>query len=98
MKMTFIMSVVSECKVSDCAYSLNESCNARAITIGDGVYPGCDTFFANSTHTHERNDLTGVGACKVRSCRHNSEFECTADRVEVGRNKSGVCCLTYALA
>jgi len=97
MKMTFTMPVVSECKVSECAYNLNETCNARAITIGDGVHPGCDTFFSNSTHTHEFNELTGVGACKVRSCRHNSEFECSADRIEVGHNKSGVCCLTYAL-
>lgn len=98
MKITFTMSVVSECKVSECAYNLKNTCNARAITIGDGVHPGCDTFFSNTTHTHEFNDMTGVGACKVSSCRHNREFECGADQIEVGRNKSGVCCLSYALA
>jgi len=97
MKMTFSMPVVSGCKVSECAYNLDEMCNARAITIGDGVNPGCDTFFSNSTHTQEHNDVTGVGACKVMSCAHNQNFECGAEGITVGRNKSGVCCLSYDL-
>ena len=98
MKMTINMSVVSNCEVNDCAYNLENTCNARAITIGNGVHPGCDTFFSNSTHTHEFNDLTGVGACKIISCMHNHEFECGAKKIEVGHNKSGICCLTYQLA
>jgi len=98
MKMTFSMSVVATCAIKDCAYNVDETCNARAITIGDGVHPGCDTFFSNATHTNEVNELTGVGACKIRSCRHNSDFECGADHVDVGHNKSGICCLTYELS
>lgn len=98
MKMTMNMPVVSECKISECAYNLEDTCNARAITIGDGVHPGCDTFFSNSTHTHEFNDVTGVGACKVSTCMHNQDFECAAEQIEVGRNKSGICCLNYMLA
>lgn len=97
MKMTFTMSVVSECKVSECAYNLDETCNARAITIGDGVHPGCDTFFQNATHTHEHNNLTGVGACKVNACEYNHDFECSADRISVGYSKSGVSCLHFRL-
>lgn len=97
MKVSLEMAVVKECKINDCAYNLQDTCNARAITIGDGVHPGCDTFFSNTTHTHELNEMTGVGACKVLSCRHNQDFECGAESVAIGRNKSGVSCLTYAL-
>jgi hypothetical protein len=97
MKMTVSMPVVYGCKVSECAYNLDEKCNARAITIGDGVHPGCDTFFLNSTHTHEHNDVTGVGACKVMSCAHNQNFECIAEGISVGHKKSGICCLSYDL-
>lgn len=98
MKMTLIMPVVAECTVTDCAYNLENTCNARAITIGNGVHPGCDTFFANSTHTRDFNECTGVGACKLVTCRFNREFECHADEIHVGRNKTGVSCLNYALA
>ena len=97
MKMTLNMPIVTTCKVSDCAYNLNDMCSARAITIGNGVHPGCDTFFSNNTHTHQYNELTGVGACKVSTCVHNAEFECSAENIVVGRNKSGICCLTYEL-
>lgn len=98
MNITMMMPVVTQCMVTDCAYNLKNTCNARAITIGDGIHPGCDTFFSNSTHTHDFNEFTGVGACKVVSCRFNSEFECNADEIHVGRNKSGVCCLNYVLS
>lgn len=98
MKVSLDMAVVNECKITDCAYNLQDTCNARAVTIGDGVHPGCDTFFSNTTHTHEFNEVTGVGACKVLSCRHNQDFECGAEAIAIGRNKSGVSCLTYALA
>lgn len=97
MEITLKMSVVTRCDVSDCAYNLEQTCNARAITIGDGVLPGCDTFFSNSTHTHEVNQMTGVGACKVTSCMHNLEFECGAESIIVGHSKAGIRCLTYAL-
>jgi len=98
MKMTFTMSVVTGCKVSDCAYNLDDTCNARAITIGDGVHPGCDTFFSNNTHTQEMNEVTGVGACKIMTCAHNHDFECAAESITVGRNKTGICCLSFAPA
>lgn len=97
MKITFDMPIVSSCEVSECAYNLESTCNARAITVGDGVHPGCDTYFSNSTHTHEFNRLTGVGACKVTACLHNNEFECSADSIDVGHDKNGVRCLSYAL-
>lgn len=97
MKITFDMPVVTSCEVSECAYNLKDTCNARAITIGNGVHPGCDTFFSNATHTHEFNQLTGVGACKVTACLHNHEFECVAENIAVGHDKSGVRCLSYEL-
>jgi hypothetical protein len=97
MKMTIDMPAVSSCEVIECAYNVESACHARAITVGDGVHPGCDTFFSNATHTREARHIAGVGACKVASCMHNSDFECMADSIAIGREKSGVGCLTYRL-
>ena len=97
MKMTIDMPTVSTCDMSECAYNIDKACHARAITVGDGVHPGCDTFFSNATHTNENKRIAGVGACKIAACRHNNDFECMAESIAVGREKSGVGCLTYAL-
>lgn len=95
MKMTIDMPTVAECTVMDCAYNMNSTCHAKAITIGDGVHPGCDTFFDGNTHT-KRSRIAGVGACKVSGCSHNEDFECMADRITVGFMGSTVNCLTYS--
>lgn len=95
MRMTLEMPVIAECGVNDCAYNMNATCHARAITIGDGIHPGCDTFFAAETTHTKRERLAGVGACKVTGCSHNEDYECTAQRITVGMKGSTVDCLSY---
>lgn len=89
------MPEVSRCAASECAYNTDSACHARAITIGDGDDPDCDTFFSNSKHT-KRERVAGVGACKVTGCSHNLDFECSAEQIELGYSGDTVNCLTYA--
>ncbi|AOS97163.1 hypothetical protein AUP74_01732 [Microbulbifer aggregans] len=91
------MPEVAKCVISQCAYNADESCHARAITIGDGPDPDCDTYFDSSKHT-ESDRTAGVGACKMGDCAHNDDFECTADAIQVGQNGNAVNCLTYSAA
>jgi hypothetical protein len=95
MKLTIDMPVVSECAATECAYNVGMSCHARAITIGDGVHPGCDTFLGAASHAHDTSRTAGVGACKVTGCRHNDDFECTASKITVGFMGQDVNCLTF---
>lgn len=96
MKITVDIPAVTGCSVDECTYNRNQQCHARAITVGDGVHPGCDTFFAAGSHAHDDSHTAGVGACKVSSCTHNDDYECAADQIEVGRRGSAVECLTFA--
>lgn len=97
MKLELDMPAVAECSVSECAYNDAMACHAKAITVGDGAFPGCDTFFTTPRNVHLPDDLTpGVGACKVEACRHNVDLECGAHSVAVGIRDDEVCCLTYA--
>ncbi|MCW8127292.1 DUF1540 domain-containing protein [Microbulbifer halophilus] len=90
------MPEVAQCAATQCAYNTQSACHARAITIGDGSNPDCDTFFGSSEHTHSGR-TAGVGACKMDDCVHNSDLECSADSIQVGTNGNGsVNCLTYA--
>jgi len=89
------MPEVAACDASDCAYNKDGGCHARAITVGDGVHPGCDTFFRSREHSR-RTDGAGVGACKVKTCKHNVDFECQAVEIEVGRRSDSVECLTFS--
>lgn len=95
MKLTIDMPIVSECAASECVYNLNMACHARAITIGDGVQPGCDTFFGATRHAHEAGRTAGVGACKVTSCTHNDDYECSAPEINVGYTGKNVRCLSF---
>ncbi|MGD8783900.1 MAG: DUF1540 domain-containing protein [Thioalkalispiraceae bacterium] len=95
MKMTIDIPLVSTCEVSECAYNIEQNCHACAITIGDGVHPGCDTYFSNDMHTNSITHIAGVGACKVTACRYNDDLECGADSISVGHDKSGIRCMTY---
>ncbi len=96
MKMTIDMPVVMQCAVTDCAYNTDNACHARAITIGDGAAPGCDTFLKASPHTRESRRQAGVGACKVTGCTYNDDYECVADNIEVGFAGKQINCLTYS--
>ncbi len=94
MKFVIEMPDITSCAVRQCAYNLDGSCHAKAITIGDGTHPGCDTFVRSRRHTSEA-PKGGVGACKVEACRHNRDLECSADAIRVDRRGGRPCCVTY---
>lgn len=96
MKITLDIPVVNNCTISDCAYNANDKCHAKAITIGDGVHPGCDTsYLMPPDHTKNTKIIAGVGACKVTGCKLNSDFECSASSIDVGMTGDDINCLTY---
>ena len=95
-KMVIEMPVVTECRAERCAYNVDLSCHARAITIGDSLHPGCDTFLHETRHTHSIKQAAGVGACKTTSCRFNDDFECMTDRIEVSMLGNQANCMTFA--
>ncbi|MGM0576161.1 MAG: DUF1540 domain-containing protein [Myxococcota bacterium] len=95
MQITKRMTEVSGCIVADCTYNRHGGCHARGITVGDGQTPNCDTFFTSQMHAREGGQA-GVGACKVTSCRHNNDFECSADAVKIGFEGDHARCLTYS--
>lgn len=55
----------------------------------------CDTFLDSTPHSRSQQTSAGVGACKATSCRHNDDYECTAEKISVGHASASVCCLTY---
>lgn len=90
------MPQVSECSVTECAYNVESGCRARAITVGDGVNPGCDTFFSASHHANDGRRTAGVGACKVSICQYNQDFECGADTIRVSIGSAEAKCMTFS--
>jgi hypothetical protein len=94
-QMTIEMPLVAACSATECAYNVDKACHARAITIGDGIHPGCDTFLAGSRHAREVKRVAGVGACKVAGCKFNEDLECVTDNVRVGMVGEQVNCMTY---
>lgn len=95
MRITIEIPRVEACGATGCAYNVDEACHARAITVGDGVHPGCDTYVVLGRHVADRDTTAGVGACKVEACRHNEDLECTAGSIRVDRVGDQVECETY---
>lgn len=95
MEMTIEMPLVETCTVNECAYNKNDMCHARAITIGDGIHPGCDTSFLGAPSRTRAKTLAGVGACKVTSCRFNNDLECDAESITVGMMRDTIQCTTH---
>lgn len=91
------MTQVNTCNQRMCAYNKGNACHARAITIGDGLSPMCDTFFISKAHCNDTSHLAGVGACKVSACTHNSDFECQAELIDVAVAGGEVKCMTFAM-
>jgi hypothetical protein len=89
------MPLVAQCSVSECAYNTDSCCHARAITVGDGVHPGCDTFLGSASHSKAKQRTAGVGACKVSACQYNEDYECITEQITIGHASNSVCCLTY---
>ena len=98
MKITNDMTPVATCAVANCAYNKAKSCHARAITVGDGNDPQCDTYLGNAVgHTREASRIAGVGACKVVSCKFNDDLECAAESIDIGsQGAKTIRCMTYA--
>lgn len=87
--------LVTQCDVNACSYNVNSNCHARAITVGNGAHPGCDTFFAASGHVQNAEYIAGIGACKVSGCRFNDDLECTTTNIKVGMVQSQATCVTF---
>lgn len=96
-KITIEMPEVLKCEVTECSYNTNESCHARAITVGDGAEPHCDTYFQYPLHSKNDSTIAGVGACKVVACHFNNDFECEADSIQVGYENHEAYCLTFTV-
>jgi len=89
------MPTVASCLATECAYNVNEDCHARAITVGNSLHAGCDTFFSGSEHTRAVQRTAGVGACKSKECEFNQDLECMADSITVAPQGKAVDCMTY---
>ncbi len=95
MEIVVDMPMIQHCDASECSYNLNDACHAKAITIGDGVSPGCDTFMNAGSHVRNKQIKAGVGACKVEGCTHNADLECGADSISVSHEGGKVLCMTF---
>jgi len=94
------MANVSACDASSCAYNVDLNCHARAITVGAGVHPACDTYIPRARRPDAAADSgpsAGVGACKVTRCRHNQNLECEAPEIRVEPHEKHADCVTFAL-
>lgn len=95
MRITIEAPSVLACEATQCAYNVGQSCHARAITIGDGAHPACDTFISTEDHVHSTGTIAAVGACKVTACQYNDDLECSAEGVRVGTHESHADCVTF---
>jgi hypothetical protein len=95
MKLTVVMPEVRACAVSECAYNAEGDCHAKAITIGDGAHPACDTFCPSDGHVTSGSTRAGVGACKVAACVHNQDLECTAATIQIDHHRGHADCMTF---
>lgn len=95
MRITIDIPSVDHCEATGCAYNVERSCRARAITIGHGVHPGCDTYLDLNRHVLDGSACAGVGACKVEVCRHNQDLECSAPSIRVQIHGDAVECATF---
>jgi hypothetical protein len=96
MRLNLELPIVRDCAATQCAYNSEQACHARAITVGDGAHPACDTFLPSGQHTQDTSHTGAVGACKVAACRHNQDLECTADSIHVGNHDGHADCMTFA--
>lgn len=97
MKINIEVPAVTQCEVEECSYNVQQKCHAKAITIGDGDSPHCDTLFCGAPAVNGTSIQAGVGACKVSSCSYNEDLECSAESIRVGLLDDSVNCLTYAM-
>src|SRR4030067_3373297 len=80
------MPKIKGCEVTECAYNIEKNCHAIAITVGNSQAARCDTFYK-----HSKGGIKGlnggVGACKMDSCKFNTDLECfAAEGIKVALN------------
>jgi hypothetical protein len=95
MRLTIEMPPINSCAATGCAYNQDRKCHARAITVGSGIHPACDTFIPSASHVPDHGAQAGVGACKIESCRHNHELECQAAAISVSVHAQHADCATF---
>src|SRR5690554_5254872 len=93
--LTIAMPIIDTCAATNCSYNVDESCQARAITVGDGIHAGCDTFVQTSNRVPAHSREAGVGACKVEACRHNRNLECEAPSIKLELHSGHADCATF---
>lgn len=96
-KVVLEMPIITKCMAVECAYNADNNCHARAITVGDALNPGCDTFLQGTRHIREVKQVAGIGACKTAACKFNKDFECMTENVQVGMVKNKANCMTFEL-
>lgn len=95
MKLNVIMPEVASCAMTACGYNQDRNCHARAITVGDGTHPMCDTY-APVSGSGAGTSKAGVGACKVTVCTYNRDLECEAEGIRVDLHDGHPDCVTFA--
>lgn len=95
MNINIDMPMVEKCNIEDCSYNADNICHAKAITIGDGESPLCDTLFCGSKTIPVTSLQAGVGACKVSACSFNNDLECSAESISIGLQDDNAGCMTY---
>jgi hypothetical protein len=92
------MPSVIDCEATQCAYNKNRICHAIAVNVGGptDVCPNCDTFFQTQMKGGVDAVVGGVGACKVRDCKFNQSFECSAKGINMKAHENHVDCSTYS--
>jgi hypothetical protein len=96
MKLFVLMPDVRECVVTDCAFNQGRACHARAVTIGDGIHPACDTYHPNVEQRASARTRAGIGACKVDRCEWNEDLACRARSVRVAYHQGHADCVTFS--
>ena len=96
-KLILEISQVQRCDARSCSYNVDGSCHAKAITIGDGAVPACDTYLDLGIHCRTSSRTAGVGACKVSRCRFNDDLECTKTYISIGPSHERVECLDFSM-
>jgi hypothetical protein len=87
---------IQTCEATECSYNTNRSCHAVAITVGDSSMAHCDTFFSRSRKGGIESINAGVGACKMESCKFNTDLECSAEQgINISSKSGQAMCSTY---
>lgn len=89
------MVTVLNCNATGCSFNIRNKCRAKAITIGGGECPECDTSLMSDKKGGCIDVIAGVGACKVESCKFNNCLECGAEGIQVKMHAGHVDCGTY---